>query len=763
MNPVHPPATSASRALSEGFRQVFRLLRIRALLAGIAWGAMPGVVAGWIVAMGVQEVGVRFALISLGGLALGSGLGGLLAQRRHRTRVSKAGGSDVTAAVWLEDQIPESRNLLRSVAELPVPARELGVGPVLVEEAWRRLQPHPVSALVPLARRRNSTVLLLLFLASTSVGVGSLLSIRGEAGARTAPFSPVPPKVDVGMDPEVSSGPWALTFEVTPPSWTGEPPARHGEGERVEGLVGSRVDLRIEPVIPFVRPRVVTGAGVLPLVRDDAGWSGSFPLAPGEDVLLLEGEGVEALSVNDASPTSAPASLSGLARLVILEGREDPLPALRIVAPGADLFLPDLDRTLPLQVEARHHRSLEALELVFTRVTGFGERWDFEQGEVPLLVEREADGVWTARAAWDLSTLELGRGESVVYQARARDARPDAPWGESDRWTLEVIGGAAASVGGFAGDDETTRYALSQQMVVALTERLLSAADTLSEDARIAEARVLSAAQRRVRAEFVFMLGGELDDGHHHGDPSDPDAHDHDHDHAHGHAHAHDPVDPADAPPPGGRTAQELHEEAHARADADAAEGRLAQEGRIELARAIQWMARAVTFLESGMLAPALEAEQTALEHLRAAFSSSRYILRALPERERPDPSRRLSGDRTGAQGVALSSPEGIPDPTLAELRRLLGALQAPEASVQGPRLAAGLLALPGLSPELREGALALARGTLSPDALALRVAQGLSEMGEGTRATPSLPIAPRGLAGAWSQVDLPPPPPGGG
>jgi hypothetical protein len=138
---------------------------------------------------------------------------------------------------------------------------------------------------------------------------------------------------------------------------------------------------------------------------------------------------------------------------------------------------------------------------------------------------------------------------------------------------------------------------------------------------------MLAAAQRRVRAEFVFMLGGELEEAEPRRrrsglttpvTPPTP-------------TRITTMARPTPMPSVGfddgtARTAEELHEEAHARADADAAEGRLAQAGRIELSRAIQAMSQAVNHLNAVDLEAALAAEAA-----RARIPAARLLQFALP------------------------------------------------------------------------------------------------------------------------------------
>src|SRR5207253_5353286 len=60
--------------------------------------------------------------------------------------------------------------------------------------------------------------------------------------------------------------------------------------------------------------------------------------------------------------------------------------------------------------------------------------------------------------------------------------------------------------------EQETRYALSQQMLIVKTDRLLQRRASTSA-ADVTEASLnLAAEQRMIRAQFVFMLGGEVND-----------------------------------------------------------------------------------------------------------------------------------------------------------------------------------------------------------------------------------------------------------
>jgi hypothetical protein len=253
---------------------------------------------------------------------------------------------------------------------------------------------------------------------------------------------------------------------------------------------------------------------------------------------------------------------------------------------------------------------------------------------VPLEIARASERGWNGRATWRLGTLGLGPGDMVVYRATATDRRPGAPVAESETFIVEIASPGVLASEGFAVDDRMEKYAVSQQMVIIKTERLLAGRAAMSAEEFRDEALGLAAEQRQVRAEFVFMMGGEL----------------------------------ADA----GLDPNMLHEEEEAHGEEDIAAGRLANQGRLDLMRAIRSMSRAAARLADHDAAAALPIEKEALASLQRAFSRSRYILRTLGERERLDLSRRLTGVLAALARPRRPAVEPELPPRAAALRRLL-------------------------------------------------------------------------------------------
>ena len=114
-----------------------------------------------------------------------------------------------------------------------------------------------------------------------------------------------------------------------------------------------------------------------------------------------------------------------------------------------------------------------------------------------------------------------------------------------------------------------------------------------------------------IRAEFVFMLGGEVDD-----------------------------------------------EEVEAEQSVELQAGRLQNRGQRDLRAATIAMSQAEKLLTGANTAEALVAERAAVTALQRAFSRDRYILRALATRSQLDPARRLTGSLADADGWRRVAPD---------------------------------------------------------------------------------------------------------
>ena len=555
--------------------------------AGIALAALLGL-AGWPAEGNLPwRGGAAAALIVIGILT--------------RLVLTRDGGS---AASRIERRVPESRNLVFTAYELTRKPEASYVSGLVLGEAARFVDGLDPAALVP-ARRA---------IAALAASLALWLFFATPAASVMAPA--------VGIARSHSDSPAIDRIDVTivPPAYAGRPTQRLTDPQRIEALAGSRITLSVRANASRVLLETITARDTL-AAQSSQTFRGS---------LTADADGYVALepSLN---------ARSGARHLIGLTVIPDARPTVKITAPGHDMRLRDGHQSLALAIEAGDDIGLASLRLRYTKVSGSGERFTFVEGELPIEITRRGAAAWTARADWRLDSLALEAGDMVVYRAIAADHRPGSAPTESDSYIAEVAAPGGQAAPGFAMDPEQDRYAVSQQMVILKTEQLIAKRGTVSAEDYGAEAQQIAAEQRKVRAEFVFMLGGEL----------------------------------ADAPDVAA-SMTEINEEQEAAGEEDVLAGRNANAGHIALLRAIRAMSRAAAALAVANADTALTHEKTALAQLESAFSRARILLRALTTRERLDLSRRMTGSLTDAVRDVQPSVEPEADSRVASLRRAL-------------------------------------------------------------------------------------------
>jgi hypothetical protein len=504
-------------------------------------------------------------------------------------------------------------NLLITAAELderPRPTRP-DIRDAILQQASDRIAAVNPAGVVPLAQpvAVATAVTLACILLSRVGGVATLLPAGGidPPAARTASN--------------------AITVTVTPPAYTKRAAEAHANPVQLTVLAGSRV-------------RIEGAAGV---IREwDATASESLDL-----------------QVHDAAPS----------RFLAVTVIPDAPPVVRVIEPGRDSAFAAPDVLLRIGVDSRDDLGLATLALRYTKASGGGENVTFTEGEIPLTVERASEQHWQARAEWRLNGLGLTDGDVLVYRAIARDRNPNGTPVESDAFLVEIGRTAEIASAGFALPTEEKKYAISQQMVIYKTEQLIRLRQGSGETrfARpedwLEQTRAIAVEQRMVRAEVVFLSGGEVQD--------------------------------------------EVEEAAHSH---ELAEGRLENQGRAEMVRALSFMSRAEAQLNDGNAREALVFERQALASLERALDRRRYFLRTLPDRSRIDLTRRLSGERAEARSWTRDRTRTEP-PVADAARALMRELAAAAAGTRtlDASLAARIAAIDPQSAPLQQAAVAIA------------------------------------------------------
>ena len=516
--------------------------------------------------------------------------------------------SDVGAAQAIEAAHGSLDNLIVTAVELethPRPVRA-EIRDEIIHQASARASTIDVKRTIPIAQPIAIAVVIL-------VGC-AFVSRIGSASY------PMPSRVPLVAALSGTAG-TSFDVRVTPPAYTRRPAEVLRDPVQVTVLEGSRIQ------IPAVR----------------------------RDWIATESSAIEVKTSSDAE-----------AKFLSIVVTPDLPPGIRVVEPGKDAAFAQPRGQIGIRIQTTDDLGLTALSLKFTKASGGGENVSFTEGEVPLRIDRRGDQHWNAQASLDLESLGLADGDILVYRAIARDTNPRGAPVSSEQYLIEIGKNAEIADAGFALPSEEKKYAISQQMVIFKTQRLIEARNDKSAPSRtlgegwMDQARGIAIEQRMVRAEIVFLGGGEVED--------------------------------------------ELEEAA--KSD-ELTEGRLQNTGRTEMLHAINAMSRAEAQLNDGRLEDALVFEKQALASLERALDRRRYFLRTLPDRSRIDTNRRLTGERRDARSWERDSPLTPAPETIEGQRQLMRELAANVAI--DARLAARLAAVDPTSGQLQKAAVALA------------------------------------------------------
>lgn len=578
MPPLDVPP-NAARDLDATLSRVQRRLRASSILRAVAAGL---------------TVAAAVAVPLVPAIAAASLFVTVLLMLRRRAWSSK------DAAAAIESANPQGRNLVVTAEELrrhPERATTRVVERVLTEAATF-VRGVEVASAVPLKRdiALSTAALGLIVVVILGAPQRAASAVRDAIGRTSAAGQSAPAEMRV-------------VATIQAPAYLQRPGLTVENPDRLEAISGSRLELS------------VSGAAARRIRFGEKSLATSAANDVVQAAMTLTESGYLAID----SPTG---EASGR-RLIAVSVTPDRAPSILIKAPGKDLLVPDSRPTIPITTTANDDFGLRTLELRFTKVSGSGEQFEFEEGTLPLDLAKGSSRAWEGKAALALAQMKLQPGDSVVYRVVGRDGRPgDEGLASSDTFFVEVAGPGQVTLAGFELPPERERYALSQQMIVLKIQRLRAREQSLARPALVEETGAIAAEQRSVRASFIFLTGGQVED--------------------------------------------EVEEAEHSH---EIQEGRLENTARREIGIAIQHMGRADQSLIGVDTTAALAAARAAVEALQRAFGRNRYILRTLPVRSRIDPARRLTGDLERAADATREIAAATPERAAVASRRLLSRL----------------------------------------------------------------------------------------
>lgn len=614
--------------IDAAIEQVRARLRGRAVLLAVAGGGAAAAAVALVMMTGGAAAPVRRAAAGAIGLVIAAWM--------LRTNWAVTPGE---AAELIERDAPLDNLVVTAVAlrEQPRPV-VAEIRDAIIGQAAARLAGVDVIRVVPL---RQPLAVMVAVLA----GTGAVLSLGSPAGPVASP------SLTAGLEAR-TRGIDRITVEMTPPAYAGQPAETATDPVQISVVAGSRVRLVVSSGADSVTAELA-GLPPLSLAREAGVFTGEWT-ADRSTAVAIRPAGGEGRDVRFLSVMVVP----------------DSPPTVRVPVPGKDLALTGTRGRITVGVEAQDDLGLASLSVRFTKASGGGEALTFTEGELPLTMTRPDARHWNGRAEWVLDGLALADGDVLVYRAIARDRNPNGMPVQSEQYLIEV-GRLAGAVGaGFALPAEEKKYAISQQMVIYKTEQLIGSAKGRGLPSRSAgegwmeQNQLLAIEQRMVRAEVVFLGGGEVQD--------------------------------------------EVEEAANSH---EVTEGRLENTGRAEMLRAINFMSQAEALLNDGKAAEALVREREALKSLERAFDRRRYFLRTVPDRSRIDTTRRLTGSLKDARSWRRERNRVAELPALARVRAVMRELAAAANGTAGAdaALAARVAALDPTVAALQQAAVTLA------------------------------------------------------
>ena len=617
-------------------------------------------------------------------------------------------------ALWVEEQVPALRYAFVTATDPRHASMRSLLEPIVSAETWAAV----------VTRRASRAIAVPALIVLAALALLGVLPDGAVARVRAPRTGDALDRVRRAADPSAGSlSP--LVALVTPPAYTRERQRTLEEPSTIAAPVGSRIVLQgRKPSDRGAGPRRDTLAADRVTARVD---QRSHQVAVAGDRWSLS-------LVMPETPAAISLAHGGATRLVVLEPRPDSAPVVVLTGPQRDTVYAVPSGRIELTAEARDDYGIARAAFEYIVTSGEGERFTFRQG---TLGARPGDGERRIElvASIALDSLELGAGDVVHLRAVARDANAvtGAGTGVSETRAIRIARRGehdSLAIEG-APPPEPDRAALSQRMLILLTEALEARRSRLARETVVAESRTLARDQARLRrlvGEIIFSrLGDEVSGEHAHG-PGD------------GHVHTDEEIDRLFAP-------ESLL------AAADRATGARAQDEPLDFAHgespvvainrplleAYNHMWDAGRELEVGEPGRALPPMRRALDALQEARAAERYFMRGRPPTVVVDIDRVRLARREEVRPTDRSP--GDPDQRIAE-RYGARYARAVEMLREGPAAIDSLLLLrmdaledaPDLSRALGEAIEALRTGRDATPALlqARRAIEGIE-----TRASP--------------------------
>jgi hypothetical protein len=324
-------------------------------------------------------------------------------------------------------------------------------------------------------------------------------TLRGEFGRLVLLNQPDSPRAETAEANEPAAPAddiMELRLTLTPPAYARRNPAFQVGDGNVVALAGTRADVHIKTRhVPSAASISVGGA------------------RPSE--MMKDGENSYRASFVVDQDSNYEISLAGLGAgnrkwegVYSIRAIKDRPPEVHITSPASDLLFGPENRpaSVPISVAAKDDYDIALMKLKFIKTTGEGDAAKFQSGEIAInRLPEDAEGHARGSARLDLDALGVGGGASIVFHAEVVDRNNiSGPGvGYSENIIVQVRSPERPKISlDDLRPDEALKYLTSQRMILIKTEKLHRLRGKIAPDEFISRSQQIATEQRRFKESF---------------------------------------------------------------------------------------------------------------------------------------------------------------------------------------------------------------------------------------------------------------------
>jgi hypothetical protein len=287
-----------------------------------------------------------------------------------------------------------------------------------------------------------------------------------------------------------------LRVTLTPPAYSRRDPVFQVGDGNIVALAGTRADVHVRVSRePSAASLSVGGASPAEMIKDgEHSYRAAFTVGQESNY-----------QVSMAWPDGENRKWEEVYRIRAVK---DLPPEIHVTAPGSDLLFDPDDRpaSVSVAVAAKDDYGIALMKLKYVKATGEGDAAKFQGGEVAIdRMSEDAEGRTRGSARLDLAALGVTAGDSVVFHAEVFDRNNiSGPGvGYSENIVVQVKGREQLKI---SLDDlrpeDALKYLASQRMILIKTERLHRMRGRLAAEEFLSRSQQIATEQRRFKESF---------------------------------------------------------------------------------------------------------------------------------------------------------------------------------------------------------------------------------------------------------------------